>query len=89
MKLVASENELKVIDDIVDLGKRVQRLGPTWVLLKGGHCPLDKDWKVTKDDKEAVHSIDLLISKDEVIKIPGPWIHSNNVHGTGCGLACK
>lgn len=87
-RLVGCTEELVNIDDIIALGRKVQKLGPKWVLLKGGHCPLDKDWKVTKDEKVAAYSLDILIGEEETYKFSGPWIPSNNVHGTGCGLAC-
>ena len=33
----------KCLIDIIDIAKRVHALGPRYVLVKGGHLPLDKD----------------------------------------------
>ena len=48
--------------------ERIARLGPTSVLIKGGH----------------LRTIDLLYVEGEFTEIPSEWIHTANTHGTGC-----
>lgn len=56
---------------IVDL----HRLGPQWVLLKGGH--LDSD----------ATSTDLLLGTGEILELSADRIRTSNDHGTGCTLS--
>jgi hydroxymethylpyrimidine/phosphomethylpyrimidine kinase len=51
----------------------VLALGPTWVLVKGGH--LDGD------------AIDLLTDGDTAIELAAPRLDNAHTHGTGCTLA--
>jgi hydroxymethylpyrimidine/phosphomethylpyrimidine kinase len=48
-------------------------MGPQWVLVKGGHLP--------------GRPVDLLVSRDAVLRFPGERITSVHTHGTGCTLA--
>lgn len=77
------------VDDIVNLAKRVQQLGPKYVLLKGGHLPLTKGRLVSKDGKDREIVLNVLVSEGEVTLMESEYLHSRNTHGTGCSLACK
>jgi hydroxymethylpyrimidine/phosphomethylpyrimidine kinase len=57
-----------------DAAIELTKLGPRWVLLKGGH--------LTSDD-----AIDLLTDGDQVIRLESERIHTKHTHGTGCTLA--
>ena len=75
------------VEDLEELGRKIQALGPKWVLIKGGHLPLTKDLKVNEGVKEVV--VDVLVGPEKVERIISPWIESDNTHGTGCSLACE
>lgn len=77
------------VDDMLNIAKRIQQLGPKYVLLKGGHLPLTKGRLVSKSEEEKDIVLNVLVSKDETSLMESPYLRSNNTHGTGCSLACK
>jgi hydroxymethylpyrimidine/phosphomethylpyrimidine kinase len=54
--------------------RELHRLGPRWVLLKGGHL-------------SGEHSTDLLFDGSAVTELPSRRIDTRNTHGTGCTLS--
>lgn len=67
-------------DSLRDMQRAAERLrrllpdsGQCWVLLKGGHLPVD--------------AIDLLYDGDRMIEFSAPRIATRNTHGTGCSLS--
>jgi hydroxymethylpyrimidine/phosphomethylpyrimidine kinase len=52
----------------------LHRLGPQWVLLKGGHLPGED-------------STDLLFDGERLTELPARRIGTRNTHGTGCTLS--
>lgn len=80
--------EPSTIDDLIEMAKNVQRLGPRYVLLKGGHLPLSKDRIVSNGKAEKHLVVDILFGKDVTLVLESPYIESKNTHGTGCSLAC-
>jgi hydroxymethylpyrimidine kinase/phosphomethylpyrimidine kinase len=77
------------VDDLVEIAKAVQSLGPRFVLLKGGHLPLKMDGRMAKTDVERELMVDILYGQGEITKIETTYQHSKNTHGTGCSLACE
>jgi hydroxymethylpyrimidine kinase/phosphomethylpyrimidine kinase len=77
------------IDGIVAMAKRIQKLGPKYVLLKGGHLPLTKGRLVSKGEEDREIVLNVLVSQDDVTMMESEYLHSRNTHGTGCSLACK
>ncbi|KAL7808595.1 Phosphomethylpyrimidine kinase domain-containing protein [Trichoderma gracile] len=80
--------EIQSVADVEAMGRKIQELGPKWVLVKGGHMPFRKDLTVakTKEEKEVV--IDVLIGPEgTVVRIESPYQESTSTHGTGCSLA--
>jgi ATP-dependent RNA helicase DDX5/DBP2 len=77
------------VEDIVQIAKDIQALGPKYVLVKGGHVPLTKDRLVssTKDEKHVV--LNVLCSQGDIEFLETPYVESDSTHGTGCSLACK
>ncbi len=77
------------LEDLKTLAKDIARLGPKYVLVKGGHLPLSTSYKTAsaEDDQRIVANI--LVGKDicEIIELP--YRKSKNTHGTGCSLACS
>lgn len=68
-------------DDLEALAKSIQKLGPKWVLVKGGHCPFNEG------DKKVV--VDVLVGPEGTWRVKSGWLDSESTHGTGCSLACK
>jgi hydroxymethylpyrimidine/phosphomethylpyrimidine kinase len=77
------------VDDIVSIAKEIQKLGPKFVLLKGGHLPLTKGRVVSKDEADRDVVLNVLYGEGEVTLLETPYQKSRNTHGTGCSLACK
>jgi hydroxymethylpyrimidine kinase/phosphomethylpyrimidine kinase len=93
-KLILSNAGQPVIDprsveDLVNIAKAVQSLGPKYVLLKGGHLPLKKDGTVAMEEKDRELMVDILYAEGQVMKIETAYQKSKNTHGTGCSLACE
>ncbi len=62
-------------DDAVEAGRAIQRLGPTWVVIKGGHA-------------SGSEAVDLLVGpRGEVERLRSPRIETRHTHGTGCSFA--
>ena len=77
------------VDDMIDLAKAVQSLGPKFVLVKGGHLPFKKDGTIASTEAEKELIVDILYGEGKVTKIEVKYQPSKNTHGTGCSLACK
>lgn len=75
------------IDDIVSMAKDLQGRGPKWVLVKGGHLPLTKAKRVSKDESEKDVVLNVLVGEGSVTLIESKYVKSRNTHGTGCSLA--
>jgi len=80
--------DLKSIDDLVDMAKSVQTLGPKYVLVKGGHLPFKKDGSVAETEEEKALVVDVLVGEGQVTRIETAYQTTKNTHGTGCSLAC-
>ena len=88
----ADPGEIRSAADLETLARRIQALGPQWVLVKGGHLPFRRrDMAVGEapGDKEVV--VDVLVGPGEadVLKVESRWQESTSTHGTGCSLACE
>jgi hydroxymethylpyrimidine kinase/phosphomethylpyrimidine kinase len=81
--------DLQNIEDLVDLAKAVQSLGPKYILVKGGHLPFKKDGTVAQRPEDRDLMVDVLYGEGRVTKIETGYQNSKNTHGTGCSLACK
>lgn len=77
------------LESLISIAKAVQKLGPRYVLLKGGHVPLRSDGSVAKTEDERQLMVDILYGDGMVMKIETAYLKSRNTHGTGCSLACK
>jgi|SRR5277367_5735686 hydroxymethylpyrimidine/phosphomethylpyrimidine kinase len=62
--------------------KRADRVSERWVLLKGGHAPVERNGKVVVIDMLASDS------RDDIVEFVSEFSESKNTHGTGCTLAC-
>ncbi|ACD23593.1 bifunctional hydroxymethylpyrimidine kinase/phosphomethylpyrimidine kinase [Clostridium botulinum] len=61
------------LDEMKEAAKKLQELGPKYVLVKGGHL---------EDD-----ATDLLLYGDEFVFLPQRRINTVHTHGTGCTLS--
>jgi hydroxymethylpyrimidine/phosphomethylpyrimidine kinase len=57
--------------DAREAARRILALGPKTVIVKGGHLPGDE-------------AVDLFYDGSEFLELRGPWVRSQNTHGTGC-----
>ena len=81
--------EINDSEGMKSLAAAVRKLGPKYVLIKGGHLPLTSDHKVAKSAEERKIVANVLFGDDveEVVELA--YQESRNTHGTGCSLACK
>ncbi|KFY72822.1 hypothetical protein V501_07181 [Pseudogymnoascus sp. VKM F-4519 (FW-2642)] len=75
------------VDDLVNIAKTVQSLGPEFVLLKGGHLPLQSNGVMASIESEKEMVVDVLYGAGAFIRIDSVYQESKNTHGTGCSLA--
>jgi hypothetical protein len=75
-------------DDLIKMAKDLQKLGPKYVLLKGGHSPLTKDRKISAEQAENDIVFNVLAGPEGVETFETKYLISRNTHGTGCSLAC-
>lgn len=62
---------IRSLDDAREAARSIHVLGPTAVIIKGGHLA-------------GTDVIDLLYDGHDLIEFPGPRVESPNTHGTGC-----
>ncbi|GJN71684.1 hypothetical protein PLICBS_005752 [Purpureocillium lilacinum] len=95
-KLILAENgagdkeeHIRSVADVEAVGRRIQALGPEWVLVKGGHLPFaTADMTVAQPDAREKVVVDTLVGPDGfVMRVESPWQESTSTHGTGCSLA--
>jgi hydroxymethylpyrimidine/phosphomethylpyrimidine kinase len=65
---------IRSTDDMREAARRILRLGPGAVIIKGGHLAGD-----TADD--------LMLDRDHETLLSAPRLHVRNTHGTGCTFA--
>ena len=82
-----SFKEPENVDDIINIAKAIQNLGPKYVLLKGGHLPLTKGRLVSKDKADRNVILNVLVGDGETTLMETEYLKSRNTHGTGCSLA--
>jgi hydroxymethylpyrimidine/phosphomethylpyrimidine kinase len=77
-------SEVGDVEAMVRLARAIHHLGPTWVLVKGGHLPGVAS-PVGSDAPGEV--ADVLFDGDHVTVLTGPRVDTANTHGTGCSLS--
>lgn len=71
---VLSGMKIRTLEDMREAGRRILQLGPSVVLVKGGHL-------------EGPESIDVACRGSEVVEFRGARIPTRHTHGTGCTMA--
>lgn len=79
----------KTVDDIIKMAQALQKLGPKYVLLKGGHLPLTRDRVVSTEEADRHMVFNVLYGEGQTVTLEGEYLRSKNTHGTGCSLACR
>jgi hydroxymethylpyrimidine/phosphomethylpyrimidine kinase len=72
------------VDAMEDAARRIHDLGPTWVLVKGGHLP---GVEVHDPGTPASEVTDVLFDGTELTRLAAPRVPTANTHGTGCSLS--
>ncbi|ESZ99322.1 phosphomethylpyrimidine kinase [Sclerotinia borealis F-4128] len=80
-------DEPKNLNDLMNIAKQVQSLGPKYVLVKGGHLPLKNDKTVATTEEERELMVDILYGEGVITEIWSRYQKSRNTHGTGCSMA--
>jgi len=72
------------VDAMADMARRIHKLGPAYVLVKGGHLPGVE----SHDTGPAPGRVaDVLYDGREVRVLTRPHVDTPNTHGTGCSLS--
>ncbi|KAJ2902623.1 putative hydroxymethylpyrimidine/phosphomethylpyrimidine kinase 2 [Zalerion maritima] len=88
--------ELSKVEDLEVLGRSILKLGPKWVLVKGGHCPFTSNGVIAQTENEKQMVVDVLAGPSNessgkadnvVFRITSAYQGRGDTHGTGCSLA--
>jgi hydroxymethylpyrimidine/phosphomethylpyrimidine kinase len=71
-------HDVRDLEDMTALARTILAMGPTFVLVKGGHFGYTPS---------AEHAPDLLLGHDELIVFDALRVETLNDHGTGCSLS--
>jgi hydroxymethylpyrimidine/phosphomethylpyrimidine kinase len=72
---VLTGSSIRTLDDMRAAARRIRKLGPRVVVVKGGHLPIDG------------FVIDLVCTPETEFELRGPWFETRHTHGTGCTFA--
>ena len=72
------------VEAMIEMAKRIHKLGPGWVLVKGGHLPGVESDHTGEPPGQVT---DVLFDGAEVTLLARPHIDTPNTHGTGCSLS--
>lgn len=78
------EPDPKTRDDLIRLAIDLHKLGPQYVLIKGGHL---RPSNTSTEEPRLI--LDILYGGESVALLGKDYIDTKNTHGTGCSLACK
>jgi hydroxymethylpyrimidine/phosphomethylpyrimidine kinase len=71
--------ELRTVEAMIDVSRRILAMGPRHVLVKGGHF--------AQDSATEQQAPDVLVTADSSVVLHAERIVTENDHGTGCSLA--
>ena len=71
-------------EEIIELAKELHKLGPKYVLVKGGHFQRGEGRNEGGEDK----IVDVLYDGKQATLVKKEYLDGKNTHGTGCSLAC-
>ena len=67
-------DEVRTLEDVRNAARRLHALGPSAVIVKGGHL-------------KGEHAVDVLFDGTNLIELRGPRLDTTSTHGTGCTFA--
>ncbi len=86
LAVLVDEQPVTDLTAAIDQGRRLAARTGARVLVKGGHLPGPTTDANSVDGSGT--STDALVDPDgSHVLLPGPWIRTNNTHGTGCSLS--
>jgi hydroxymethylpyrimidine/phosphomethylpyrimidine kinase len=71
---ILSGRQILSLDDVREAARRIHALGPTAVVIKGGHGSGDE-------------IVDVMFDGDHLVEFRTPRIQTSAIHGTGCAFA--
>ncbi|KAI9203045.1 Phosphomethylpyrimidine kinase-domain-containing protein [Polychytrium aggregatum] len=74
------------LEDMKTAAVKIHQLGAKHVLVKGGHLPLDGQYK-TAQSLDSAMVLDLLYDGSSFEYFKHPFVNTKNTHGTGCTLS--
>jgi thiaminase II len=77
----------KSVTDLAGIAHLIGTLGPRYVLLKGGHLPLNDSGNVATSEADRKQVVNLLRGDNVAQILHSEYLNSKNTHGTGCSLA--
>lgn len=82
---------IELLEDLEIIGTELLEVGGMeWVLVKGGHVPFRRDYRIARTEEEKEIVVDVLVGKGgECVRMETEWKDSTSTHGTGCSLACE
>lgn len=82
---------IELLGDLEIIGTELLEIGGMeWVLVKGGHVPFRRDYRIATTEEEKEIVVDVLVGKGgECLRMETGWKDSTSTHGTGCSLACE
>jgi hydroxymethylpyrimidine/phosphomethylpyrimidine kinase len=72
---VLTGSSIRTLDDMREAARRIRALGPSVVVVKGGHLPAGD------------RVIDVVCTPNSEFDLEGPWFDTRHTHGTGCTFA--
>jgi hydroxymethylpyrimidine/phosphomethylpyrimidine kinase len=72
------------VEAMADMARRIHQLGPSWVLVKGGHLPGVQPRTGVAPPAQVA---DVLFDGATVTVLTGGHVDTPNTHGTGCSLS--
>ena len=76
------------LDDAREAARRIREMGPSAVIITGGHAPWDLDeGSGLRAEGSTRHVVDLLFDGDAFHEFRTPRLDSRRTHGTGCTFA--
>jgi hydroxymethylpyrimidine/phosphomethylpyrimidine kinase len=82
------DSEVRDVDAMAEVARQIHRLGPVWVLVKGGHLPGVEPRASDAGSNDGPDDVaDVLFDGTHVTVLRGRWVDTANTHGTGCSLS--
>jgi len=79
-----ARSELRDVDSMIGVARLIHGLGPSWVLVKGGHLPGVESREGGAAPRQVV---DVLFDGEDVAILSASHVDTPNIHGTGCSLS--